>query len=47
MIKLPVAISNAVVAEAAILAVNNLAECDGENTAKLGSAGGCEGGCLA
>ena len=42
--KLPVTKSNAEVAEAALRAVSNLALGPAENTAKLGSAGGCEGG---
>ena len=44
IIKLPVATSNAAVAEAALWAVRNLAAGNAENRAKLGSAGGCEGG---
>ena len=42
--KLPVATSNADVAGAAMGAVQNLAAGNAENTAKLGLAGGCEGG---
>ena len=44
IMKLPVATSNAAVAEAGLGAVRNLAGGNAENTAKLGSAGGCEGG---
>ena len=44
IIKLPVATSNAAVAEAALVAVRNLVAGNAENAAKLGSAGGCEGG---
>ena len=43
IIKLPVATSNASVAEAGMRAVHSLAIA-AENTAKLGSAGACEGG---
>ena len=43
IIKLPVATTNAAVAEAGLRAVQNLAA-DAENRAELGSAGGCEGG---
>ena len=44
IIKLPLATSNAAVAEAALGAVQNLTYGNAENAAKLGSAGGCEGG---
>ena len=44
IMKLPVALSNAVVAEAALWAVYNLAAGNAENKVKLGSAGACKGG---
>ena len=44
IIKLPVATSKTAVAGAALGAVRNLAAGNAENRAKLGSAGGCEGG---
>ena len=44
IMKLPVALSNAAVAEAALWAVYFLAAGNAENKVKLGSAGACEGG---
>ena len=44
IIKLPVATSSAAAVEAGLWAVAYLAAGNAENTAKLGSAGGCEGG---